>query len=276
MATCVFGWPVWSDAGVIQQPTYTGWAFLATLPLSNIADRRLGRLARSTNALAASTTFDIDLGVARAIGVLAILIPNLTKSAVPTIRWTGGTSAGASDVYDSGAVAPWPTGVGAEDVVGMNVWLPTIPSPSKTARYWRCALVDTANVDGYLNIARVIIAGAYTPSINMNVGGKSMLSSETVRTVTDGGAALYLPRPRRRSDVFTIDNLPLTETFANVRKMQRLLGTSGQLFWIYDPSDPATLMYERAYLGVLQQLDALSYPGVLPTNTVPFGVIEEL
>jgi hypothetical protein len=275
VSNCVFGWPFYLDVGVTYSPTITGGSWVSTLPLSNLQDRRLAKVARSTNALAASTTFDVDLGVARAVGLLAILIPNLTKSSVPTVRWLGSTAANfAAPIYDSGAVAAWPATATAEDVGTMHVWTPTIPVSAQTARYWRCAIVDTANVNGYLDVARVVIAGAYTPSYGMNVGGKTFLESETIRAVTDGGAAVYQDKPRRRGDTFVVSNLTEAETFANVRKMQRQLGTSGQLFFVFDPTD-TTLMYERAYLCVLKQLDALDYPWGTAMNAA-FSLVEEL
>jgi hypothetical protein len=275
MSPPVFGTPIFSDVGVVQTPTLTGGSWLSTLPLTNLQDRRLAKVARSTNALAASTTFDVDLGVARAVGLLAVLIPNLTKSSVPTVRWLGSTVANfATTVYDSGAVAAWPSTATAEDVGTMHVWTPTIPPAAQAARYWRCAIVDTANVNGYIDVARVVIAGAYTPSYGMDVGGKTFLETDTIRTVTDGGAAVYQDKPRRRGETFVISNLTQAETFANVRKMQRQLGTAGQLFFVFDPTD-TTLMYERAYLCVLKQLDALDYPWGTAMNAA-FSLVEEL
>jgi hypothetical protein len=275
MASCVFGWPEFSQASVSYTPVYSGGSYAATLPLTNVFDRRLSKVARTSDATVGSCTFDVDLGVARPVGLLAVLIPNLTKSATPTIRWTGGTTVGASDVYDSGTVQAWPSSYTAEDANGLNVWKPTIPASAQTARYWRFLCTDTANVDGHLDFARVLIAGAYTPTYNLSVGGKSQLESETVRTITDGGSAVYQPKPRRRSDTFAVRNLSTTETYQTVRKMQRQLGTSGQLFWVYDSADTAILMAERAYLCVMKELGALDAPSST-FNDANFSLVEEL
>lgn len=267
---------MYSDAGVVQTPVYSNGSWLAALPLANIADRRLSRVARSTDATAASTKGDIDLGVARDVGVLAILVPNLTKTAVPTIRWRGSTVSNfASTVYDSGTVAAWPTGVTAEDAAGLNVYTVTLPTTPQTARYWRFELVDTANVSGYLDVARVIVAGAYSPTINMIYGAKAGVETDTVRTLTDGGAAIYQEKPIRRTNVFSVENLAITEVYASIRKMQRLLGISRQLFFVFDPADPPTLMYERAYLCCMRELGALDYPN-FAVNSAAFSLVEEL
>jgi hypothetical protein len=133
MANCVFGWPIHSDAGPTQTPAFSGGSWSASLPLTNVADRRLQKVARSTDALATSTKIIVDLGVARSVGMLAVLIPNLTKSTTPTVQWKGGTSSGASDVYNPGTQQAWPSGVTLEDVTGsdgtvMNVWTVTVPA----------------------------------------------------------------------------------------------------------------------------------------------------
>ncbi|HXU04990.1 MAG TPA: hypothetical protein VN903_28715 [Polyangia bacterium] len=265
--------------GVSQAPALSGGSWSATLPLTNVQDRRLGRVARSTDATAANTKIIIDLGTARAVGLLAILIPNITKSSTPTVQWKGGTSSGASDVYNPGTQSYWPTGVTLEDVTGvdgsvLNVWSWLIPNAAQTARFWEVDIVDTANADGYLNVARLVICGAYTPTINLAVGAKTGHETETVRTVTPGGAALYNPKPRRRIDVFNINDLSNAESYGTVRKIQRKLGTSGQLFWVPDPSD-STYGFERNYLGVLRDLSPLEM-GVGAYLNTSWSITEDL
>jgi hypothetical protein len=279
MANGLFGWPLYEQPTPLVTPAWSGGSFLASLPLTNVADRRLQKIARTTNALAASTKLQVDLGAARAVGLLAILLPNVTKTAVPTVQWKGGTTLGASDVYAPAAQQAWPTGVTVEDVTApdgttMNVWTTTIPATLQTARFWECDVVDTANADGHLDVARVIVAGAYQPTEPIMVGATTGHESESVRTVTDGGAALYQPKPRRRVDVFSIDQLSQAESLGTARKMIRQLGTTSQLFFVFDPSD-TTLMYERAYLAVLSKIDPFTYStGVRTTNA--YGIMEEL
>ncbi len=271
----VFGFPIFSDPGVLFTPAYSGGSWAAALPIANVADRRLGLIARSTDATTGSTTFDIDLGTPRAIGLLAILIPNLTKSSVPTVQWKGSTVSNfATLVYDSGAVQAWPSGVTAEDVGPLHVWTPTLPVTPQTARYWRCSIVDTANADGHVDVARVIVAAGYQPTVNAATGAKAAIETDATRTFTDGGAAVYQERPTRRSDTFTVNKIAQPETFANIRLMQRILGISGQLFFVFDPTDTA-LMYERAYLCVFKQLDPIDLPA-FSLRTIPFAFVEEL
>lgn len=278
--TLLFGWPAYSDLGVSFSPALSGGSWLAALPLTNLQDRRLSRVARSTNALAASTTFDVDLGTARAVGVLAVLIPNLTKTPTPTIQWKGASDAGfASLVYNPGAVQAWPSSVGVEDVTDtdgnqLNVWLTTIPASPQTARFWRLAIVDTANASGYLDVARVIIAGAYQPAEPIAVGQQTGYTTATVRTDTDGSSTIYQAKKRRRMDTFTVPKNASAEAYSTIRKMQRQLGISGQFFWVPETTD-ATNMWERAYLATVNALSPLQYS--MPTRLdAQFSVVEEL
>lgn len=276
--TATFGYPIVSDTGPSYTPAFSGGSWSATLPLANVADRRIQRVARSTDATAANTKIIVDLGVARSVGVLAVLVPNLTKSAVPTFQWKGGSTSGGTDVYNPGTIQAWPTGVTLEDVTGadgtpMNVYNVVTPTPF-TARYIELDIVDTANVNGYLDVARLVVAGAFTPSHTFSIGAQTGHETDTERDVTEGCAALYNPKPARRIDSFAIADVTQTEAFASIRKMQRQLGKSGQLFWIPDPSD-TTYGYERNYLGVLRDLSPLNW-SVGAYLDSQWSIVEEL
>jgi hypothetical protein len=281
MSNCVFGFPDYGAASPLNTPAVTGsGGWLSTLPRANVLDRRLSRIARSVDTNPSNTQLLFDLGIARSVGVLSILIPNLTKTTTPTIQWEGASDAGFSSiVYNSGTLQAWPTGVTAEDVVGpdgtpMNVWSTHIPAAAQTARYWAVIISDTANVDGHVDVARVIIAGAYRPTRRISAGAKSSLENDTVRTETDGGATLYKARATRRVDTFSVANTPESEALTTIRRMQHRLGTSGQLFWVFDEADP--YLYERSFAGTLRQLGALEYPDSMLYNTVGFEIVEDL
>src|SRR5262245_42530055 len=83
---CMIGWPIWSDVGPLGSPTLSGGSWLVALPLTNLQDRRLARVARSTNDDAASTQFDVDLTVARSIRVISLVNHNLSLAATVRVR----------------------------------------------------------------------------------------------------------------------------------------------------------------------------------------------
>lgn len=274
MANCIFGWPLWSDIGELHSPVITGGSWSSSLPLSNLQDRRLSRVARSTDTLTASTQFDIDLGVARDARVRALPKHNLTSAATVRVRTSNAAGDFSTPIYDTGVVTVWPAGLSAEKVVGINLGWTNVAPTETAARYERWEIVDPTNPAGYVDVGRLVIAKGWQPTINMSVGAKLGIETDTDRTVTDGGSSIYNDKPRRRTMSFDIENLPADEALEQGFDMQRLAGTSGQLMFVFDPED-TTHMHRRAFLGVLRELTALEYPYYTDTS-IPFQVIEEL
>jgi hypothetical protein len=279
MSNCIFGFPDWTQPSSLYTPVVTAHGvWTSGLPASNALDRRLTRVARSVDATSASTQLLLDLGVARTIGLFAVLIPNLTVSSVPVVRFIAGTTLGNNDTYDSGNLQAVPTGITIEDLTQpdgsrMNLWQVALPT-AFSSRYPSVLISDTGNADGYVDVARVVIAGAYRPSRAIAAGAKSSLENDTVRTKTEGGATLYKPMPTSRVDTFSLANIPESEALTTIRRMQYRLGTSGPLFFVLDEADP--YRYMRSYQGTLRQLGALEYPDSLLYNTIGFEVAEDL
>jgi hypothetical protein len=167
----------------------------------------------------------------------------------------------------------WPVGATREELAGLNVAHVHLPPSVVAARYWRCEIDDTANPDGYVDVSRVVIAGGWTPSTGIALGARYAMESATERIVSDGGAALYQPRPIRRLWEFEVPMLDEPEAYATVWRMVRSLGISGQLFFVFDRADP--YMHERAFLCVLRELSSIDYAQVT-YHSVPFRLLEEL
>lgn len=275
MSNCVFGWPIFSDESVLYTPTYSGGSWETTLPLDNIADRRLDKVARSTDATATNTVFEVDLGVAREVGLIAVILPNLSSAG--TVRVKGSSTEGdfSSPVYDSTAITPYPSGATAETLGALSPTFVAVPSSGQTARYWQVQITDTGNSDGYIDVARLVIAKAWQPSINMSAGAVLGLESETSRRVTDGGSAVYNDRPRRRLLDFSIALLPDDESMEDAWDMQRIAGTSGQMFFVMDPADTGFMLLRRSFLCVLRALSGVEFTHY-DMNTVGFRLTEEL
>ncbi len=180
-------------------------------------------------------------------------------------------------VYDSGWITPIPAGFTAEDIVGVNLAaMAIVPSTFTTARYWSAQVDDTGNSAGYVDLARLMVCGGYIPTYNMIVGAKSQLVTDSQRISNDFGGAFYLDKPRLRTDVFSIANLPTSESFLTVRKMQRQLGITGQFFWVFDNTATGALLAEQSYAATMKEIGALDFPNVLPANTIAFSVIEDI
>lgn len=446
MSNLIIGAPIYSDAQLLTTPPLAGGSWLAGLPLTNLQDRRLSKVARSTNAALTSTQFTCGNGaVNRPIGLVAL--PKHTMSSVGTVRarlysggpglntqldfgtgwssvgtptrsaaafvgtdgvpldligddsaaalegytrvltsmgttgqvkalaisvkqdtsvstvirvrdttagadrllavltWSGGlpslamttgtftgyasvggrfrlsflttamttANANQAEVYpatgaalavaatgnvyagdleafsvttdrlcsDSGYQTPWPAGLTVEDVAGLNVpwvWIPTggvFTQPAGTLIGLTFVEInDTTNAAGYVDVARLVLAGAYQPAINMSYGATLGFETETARQVTDGGAALYNVRPVRRTLVGVLEDIEEAEAYGSLFPLQHRLGTSTQCFVVFNPAD-TTHLWRRSFLAVFKQLSALEHP-YFARHRAAFSFVEEL
>lgn len=290
---CLFGYPLYSDVGRLHTPALSGgsWVNTATVKLTNLQTRHLSQVARSTDDATASTQFDVDLGTARQVRVLALLGHNISRAGLVRIRGSNTVGDYSSPVYDTGwldahdvaypvDVLPWGHPSlwdgrhSAEDLLYVDVPFVHISAEFEFARYWRVEIDDTANADSYVEIGRLVIAGAGQASINMEYGASVGLDDQTARVETDGTATIYRERPNRRRWVFTIGNHDEDESLVLVHDMQRRLGKSGQLFFAWDPTD-SVHMHRRSGLAVFSDLSTIEQAS-FGHNKSAFALIEEL
>jgi hypothetical protein len=89
MSNALFAWPIHSDrAGVL----FSRGSWAAALPLANLADPRLAKPARSTDATGWNTQFDFDLGAPALVGFVGIPKHNLSRAATIRVRLSGQSS----------------------------------------------------------------------------------------------------------------------------------------------------------------------------------------
>lgn len=275
--------------------TITGGAWVTSLPLTNLQDRRLAKVARSADVSLTSTQFDVDLGTELYLRVAALPKGNFSEAAKWRIR--GSSDSGFADAslttYDSGWLDPYdtviyPSGVlnfgdpgwftgklaSIDFTAGYRIYPTHIISPIAMAQYWRVEIDDTTNSDGYVDVARLFLGYAYEPRINMANGFSFGWTTSSTRTETDGGATYHNDRPRRRLMEFVLPEETADEALVRGFEILRQLGTSGQLFVVFDGSDVAHL-HRRAYLGTLKQLSPLRFPYSTRADQA-FAIEEEL
>jgi len=436
MANVLIGAPIWSDVGVLYTPTFSGGSWSGGNPLTNLQNRRLWKVARSTNDDLTSTIVKWDLGATRTVRLLCVPKHNLSTAAKartrhllldPTVEtnafntWTdsagttptvttgqtdpfGGTracllednDAGADErkqltvafagdstvsvawssristgtssylrvqdatavatiaridvtwtagvpslafgtgsgtlygpvdlgggwyqlranvtglntansnnvqlgisataattgsvflyefmawsdnadpiAYDSGITDVWPAGWTAETAVNLNLPLLHVAPASVSARYGRLEIADTANADGYVDLARLCITGAYEPSVNFIGGAEFAHESETTTVYADGGNAIHDERALRRIARFTIAGLLDAEAIGQAIRTMRQLGPRGQCVLVLRPDATADLLPETSFLAVPRELTRLEYPFALHRNAA-FAFTEEL
>nr|WP_315467158.1 hypothetical protein [uncultured Undibacterium sp.] len=266
MQNMTIGWP-----NRIYEATLSGGSYASTLPLSNLKSRETSKVARTASISTTHTTFDIDLGVARNIGVLALLFHNL--SATAKVQWLGNASSTfTSPTYDSGLNSVYPTGAlpfGSLEWGDSNFWLGTVSLqavagykapyivgiPSRPSlRYWRLKIEDTGNSDGNV-FFRAFIGDAWTVKYNMSYGASLGHTDLTEVKTSLGGQDYFKKRPRYRTHRFSLNHLTNTE-FQRVLDMERDAGISDELLIMPDLDD-ADGGFRRNCLCRLVQLPAI-------------------
>lgn len=249
-----------------------GGSWRAALPLINLLDTQVTKVARSTNAAAINTKFDIDMGQVRALRACALVNHNLSQAA--QWRLTLGTTAGASDIYDTGFVnawrmvfdnetlawesASWWAGIAGDEFLGAP-FAAIIALPDwYTVRYARIEIVDTANVAGYVQVGRVFLGNAFEPVVNPSYGLKDSYEDLSTSTRSESGTRWFTQRRRLRSVQMVMEGLSLSEAQV-VHELMRRDGTSGEVLYVPLPSDAAATQ-RYGFLGRLVELSALDYP----------------
>lgn len=260
----------------IDLATLAGGSWSASLPLSNLKNPVIQKVARSSNATLASTQFTIDMGVARPIGVMALLAHSI--SPIGKVRFRGYEVAGFSTVvYDSGWIDAWPpdmvpmaqrnweednfwTGqVSLDSLVGLQSPFIHILSSEQYLRYWKVEIDDTANVDGFVEIGRVIIARGWRPGVNYTYGAEVSYFDPSPSVTTLSGTMYFDERPRGRVFRFGLDAMSSTEAYGYALEMQRLAGVIGEVLLVPDSDDTGNLPL-RAFAGRLTALNGIGVP----------------
>lgn len=269
MKNVFLAWQNRTDEGGLS-----GGSWLPSLPLVNLQNRQVQKVARSTDASPASTRFVIDLGQARPIGVLALVVHNI--SVLGQVRVTASDVAGFERVlYDSGAVDVWPAGMIPQALLEWeddNFWLGTLSqqaragyqSPfihllpvSQTLRFWKVEVLDGTNPDGYVHIGRLFMAAGWRPGRNFAYGNELVYEDPTPIEASLSGAEFFDSRAKYRVFRFSLPALTDDEAYSRVLELQRLAGISGEVLLVPD-SDDITRMPQRAFVGRLRSIGALA------------------
>ncbi len=253
--------------------TLSAGSWQAGAPLANLQQEFLSLRARSTNDDAASTQFRVDLGnTTTIVRLLAIARHNLSTDA--TYRITAGTTAGASDVYDSGTLDVWPavylpqeleweddnfwTGqIAASETEGYPISLEHDCGENVRARYWTLAFTDTTNPDGYVELARLWMGPIWEPLRSFAYGAAFGWEARDVSEQSLGGVLFHDRRDPARVLRFTLKALTTTEALGAVLDAQRRLGTAGQLWVRPDPADTARA-FKRNFLAHSRRVDPIT------------------
>lgn len=268
-----------------------GGAYVEAMPLDNLKDRQLSRIARTIDLLPSSTWFALDFGRQRSIRGFAFV--NHTFSFASRIRARAANVPDFSvTVYDKtedtwAAVAGdwnideleweadnyWLGTFSPEEVEGQTPTSARILGDMVQARYWRFDIIDPQNDAGHLDIGRLFIGdGFLQPRYNMSYGAQSGYETATKVETSLGGAEYFDRRESLRVIRFDLGLLSDDEGFGQALELMRRAGIDGEVFVIPDPTD-TVYGPQRSFLGRFRQLNLLEQ-AMYQLNSMSFEIKE--
>lgn len=251
----------------------SGGSWLAGLPLTNLQDRALSRVCRSTDATTASTVIDIDLGQARSLRALALQNHNLSQSGSWRVKL--GTTAGAGDIYTGSYQAAWFLSFDSSQLEwGSNNWwngtvddeyishpyvAPMLLPAWYSTRYVRIEIKDTTNPYGYVQLGRVFVGGGFVPTLGASYGLADGWDDLSRLDYTLSGALVADVGRRRRWVKFALDFLSHANEAPIVHEMLRRLGSVGEVLYLPDISNWQDCQ-RYGFVGRLRELSPIEYP----------------
>lgn len=269
--------------------TLSGGSWQSALPLTNLQTRKISQVARSTDATNASTQFEVILDKSRLIQAMGLINHNLSSLATYQIQVSNDNF--ATVAYDSGVQLVWPIvypfGIleweqdnwwsgtyNDEDKVGYNLTFINLMTMGTLCQQIRFFFFDTSNPAGYIQIGRLFLAPAYTPTINMSMGASLGYETNTVVDPTLSGAEYFDKRTPYRVAKFSLKWMTEDEGMSFAFDMQRLLGIDQEVLFMWDINDTAHKL-RRSFMGRIRTLSQIEMPYVNVLST-PFEIKELL
>jgi hypothetical protein len=259
--------------------TFSGGSWAASLPVSNLMIAQPGKVARSSDALAASTQFVCDHGATLAIQMFALVNHNLSSAA--TIRWRVSTHSDLSSalidvtidanapnlIYGSlpWGVFPWDWFSEETQPGGFTVFYKN--TSAQYGRYSGINITDTTNADGYAQAGVYLDGVPFIPSINFVPGAGIGLVDPSKQTRAVGGSLYTDVRPKYRTFTASLEWLTEAEAIGGVYRMRNMLGISEPLLLIVDPDATDGTLAAGTIYG---RLVTISDPIRFARNTVDY------
>ncbi|MCR9256266.1 MAG: hypothetical protein NXI16_09245 [Alphaproteobacteria bacterium] len=245
------------------------------MPLTNVLQPRFAERARSVNATKGDCWGVIDLGTVRAIRGFALIGHNLSLSAKVVLTVSNDRHGDDIGPVLSGPhrieVFPQIYPIGSSEFEdehffhGREVEENTdkVPVPvlkifkeRVIGRYWKLAIDDTDNPDGYVEISRVYLASGFQPTVNWQLGSALAVQDRTTVFETRSGVEYFDVRPRRREAIVQLANIPTDEAMAKLFDTIQRGGISDQVVFSWDPGNPFHLQ-RWTFPGRLTRLSPL-------------------
>lgn len=239
--------PMFSHIDRVLDGALSASSEAATLPATNLADKRIGKVWRS---LVTTASFDVDFLSAYSIRALGIF--GATLSSTDTVRHRlSAVSVGAGELLDTGAIA---CGVIADYNQHLHILAAAV-----TARYWRCDIVATSRAaEGYFDVGRAWAGSVWAPERGFTLGWQDGWrdTSRVTRAMRSGAVFTDVGVMYREMRV-SFDMLSEADRTA-AKALDAYAGRNGQILFIPD-ADSANINIE-AILGRMKDTSPISQP----------------
>jgi hypothetical protein len=237
------------------------WIATTSISLANLKDRDLDKVARTNDALAASSKINVDLGGTYAVGVFALVNHNLSSAATIRIRTSSVSLAACTSApnFDSGTVnALQMTFTVLPALWGADYMVHRVFTAATSVRYMLIEISDTANAAGYIQIGRLFLSTTFQPTINAQHGLKDARQDLSTVDVAMSGKEFAMERRRRRTVAFSLEHMTQAEA-DRLHEIDSEIGLTDEILYVPDPANyPLSQRY--GFLGLQRELSALDYP----------------
>jgi hypothetical protein len=273
MANVSLLWSKPTDGGA-----YSGGNWTTTLPLANLAEADVRRVARTTGVTTADTRFRVDLNAVMPVSISDFVLLNHNLTTTATVRFVVTSDAAdaspAARTLETGPLPVWvPTVVPGSLPWGVFPWdgIDATAYPTGTAFFHRSAQIgvgryvwvyisDAANPAGYVQLGRFMAGTAWSPRSNVAYGASIKWIDPAEVRRTRGGRRLVHERPRYRQFEMSFGRLTQDEAMGIAFEIDRQLGKGGNFYLAMDVDEAGQFRFRRSIYAALVDSAAIATP----------------
>jgi hypothetical protein len=243
-----------NNRAIASLGTMSGGSWYSTAGLAFLLSRPVAQVARSINALAASTTFTFTFGADQSLQAFGLAGHNFGLTATVRIRVF---NAGASLVYDSTALNVWGSAATANDLIGASATYCHLAPSVQVGRSVQIDIVDTGNAAGYVQAGRLFLGPAWQGVTNMGNGASVKFEDPSLFTTAISGAKFIDKRQKFRVATFDTKWMLEAEAMNFALMLQQVAGLTEEVLFLWDPAD-TTYKGKRDLLGHFRALNPVA------------------
>lgn len=234
----------------------TRW--LTTLPAANVQLEGRAQVARSASTSFGNTGWVVNFAAARAVNACVLYRHNLSATASVRVVLFDAANLSGNLLYDSGnedASTLWATYSWVTDTLAprfSTLWLPA----TYAARSALVLVRDSTNPDGYVQVKRLLMGAAITPTRQLTTGMGLEWVDQSQQQRTLAGSLRTDPQARYRRLTGELDALPESERAA-LLEAAGYAGLSREVFVSVYPGAGGTQERDHALLAKFTKLPAL-------------------